>query len=210
MLGHWRDGVDVVYAVRRERRGESRHKLAAARWFYRVFGRLTEVELAHNSGDFRLFDRRAADALNSMRERNRFLRGMSVWIGFTQTAVEYDRDPRFAGESKYTPRKIVRLSLDAISSFSQVPLQAATALGFVVSAAAFLAIPVAIGMKIAGQFVPGVTTILIAVLLLGGIQLITVGLIGEYVGRVYEEVKDRPLYIVKDETDPAADDRTGE
>jgi dolichol-phosphate mannosyltransferase len=210
MLDRWRAGVDVVYAVRREREGESRRKVATARWFYRVFGHLAQIDLAHNSGDYRLFDRRAVDALSSMRERNRFLRGMSVWIGFTQTAVHYSRDPRYAGESKYTTRKVIRLSLDAISSFSQVPLQAATALGFFVSLSAFLAIPVAIGLKIAGQFVPGITTVLIAVLLLGGIQLITVGLIGEYLGRVYEEVKDRPLYIVKDDTEPPADARAGD
>jgi glycosyltransferase involved in cell wall biosynthesis len=210
MLESWRAGVDVVYAVRSEREGESRRKVATARWFYRVFGRLAQIDLAHNSGDYRLFDRRALDALSSMRERNRFLRGMSVWIGFTQTAVEYSRDPRYAGESKYTPRKVIRLSLDAISSFSQVPLQAATALGFFVSISAFLAIPVAIGLKIGGQFVPGITTVLIAVLLLGGIQLITVGLIGEYLGRVYEEVKNRPLYIVKDDTEPPADAQAGD
>jgi polyisoprenyl-phosphate glycosyltransferase len=198
MLERWREGVDVVYAVRTERAGESRAKLATSRWFYRIFGRLAQIQLEHNAGDFRLFDRQALEALNSMRERNRFLRGMSVWIGFTQTAVAYERDARYAGETKYTPRKMIRFSLDAISSFSHLPLQIATGLGFVVSLIAFLGIPVAIGLKIAGQFVPGVTTVLLAVLLLGGIQLITVGLIGEYLGRVYDEVKRRPLYFVKE------------
>ena len=124
-----------------------------------------------------------------MRERNRFLRGMTVWVGYTQTAVPYDRDSRFAGDTKYSPRKMVRFSLDAIFSFSHVPLQAATVLGFIFSAVAFLGIPVAIGFRIAGQFVPGITTLLLVLLLLGGIQLITVGLIGEYLGRVYDEVK---------------------
>lgn len=198
MLEHWRRGSDVVYAVRQARAGETRLKLATARWFYRLFAKLAQIELPQNAGDYRLLDRRALEALQSMRERNRFLRGMTVWVGFTQTAVSYERDPRFAGETKYTPRKMVRFSLDAISSFSNVPLQLATIFGFVFSAVAFLAIPVAIAFKIAGQFVPGVTTLLLVVLLLGGIQLITVGVIGEYLGRVYEEVKRRPLYIVKD------------
>ncbi len=197
MLDRWRAGVDVVYAVRTARAGESRTKLASSRAFYSVFEKLASLDLQRNSGDFRLFDRRALDVLLSMRERNRFLRGMSVWIGFTQTAVPYERDARHAGESKYTTRRMLSFSLDAISSFSHVPLQIATLLGFIVSGVAFLGIPVAIGLKIAGAFVPGVTSVLLAVLLIGGIQLITVGLIGEYVGRIYDEVKARPLYVVE-------------
>ena len=197
LLERWRGGSDVVYAVRTSRAGEGRAKLATANWFYRLFSRLAQIELSPNAGDYRLLDRRALEALGSMRERNRFLRGMTVWVGFTQTAVPYERDARFAGETKYTPRRMLRFSLDAISSFSHVPLQVATVLGFVVSAIAFLAIPVAIGFKIAGQFVSGITTVLLVVLLLGGIQLITVGIIGEYLGRVYDEVKRRPLYLVK-------------
>ena len=199
LLRRWSRGADVVYAVRRAREGESRFKLASARWFYRLFSRLARIELEPNAGDFRLLDRRALDSLGKMRERNRFLRGMTVWIGYTQTAVPYDRDPRHAGETKYTLTGMVRFALDAISSFSQVPLQVATVLGFIFSVVAFLGIPVAIGFRIAGQFVPGVTTLLLVVLLLGGIQLITVGIIGEYIGRVYEEVKGRPLYLVREE-----------
>ena len=207
MLERWREGSDVVYAVRRLRAGETRTKLATARWFYRLFSKLAQIQLAPNAGDFRLLDRGAVEALGSMRERNRFLRGMTVWIGFTQTAVEYDRDPRHAGETKYTLRKMLRFSLDAISSFSHVPLQAATLLGFLFSLVAFLGIPVALGFRIAGEFVPGVTTVLLVVLLLGGIQLITVGIIGEYLGRVYDEVKQRPLYIVRENgTVPAPDE----
>ncbi len=197
MIEHWQNGSDVVYAVRTERAGETRMKLTTARWFYRLFSRLAQIDLTQNAGDFRLLDRRALEALNSMRERTRFLRGMTVWVGFTQTAVPYERAPRPAGQTKYTPRRMFRFSLDAISSFSHVPLQVATALGFAVSAIAFLGIPVAIGLKIAGEYVSGITTVLLAVLLLGGIQLITVGIIGEYLGRVYDEVKRRPLYIVK-------------
>ena len=198
MLEHWRRGSDVVYAVRRDRPGETRAKLTTARWFYRLFSKLAQIDLEQNAGDYRLLDRRALSALNSMRERNRFLRGMTVWVGYTQTAVPYDRDARYAGDTKYSPRKMLRFSLDAIFSFSHEPLQAATVLGFIFSAVAFLGIPVAIGFRIAGQFVPGITTLLLVLLLLGGIQLITVGLIGEYLGRVYDEVKGRPLYLVRE------------
>jgi dolichol-phosphate mannosyltransferase len=197
MLDHWRDGCDVVYAVREQRDGESAFKLATARWFYKLFDKLAAVELEHNSGDFRLLDRRALDALLSMRERNRFLRGMTVWVGYTQTAVPYRRDPRYAGETKYTLSKMVRFSLDAISSFSHRPLQMATLLGFIISIVAFIAIPVVVVLRILGSYLPGFGSITIAVLLLGGIQLMAIGLIGEYVGRIYDEVKGRPLYLVK-------------
>ena len=198
MLEHWRSGSDVVYGVRTERKGEGRVKLATARWFYRLFARVSDVDLSPNSGDFRLLDRRALDALLRMRERNRFLRGMTVWIGFTQTAVPYERDARHAGETKYTARRMLRFSLDAISSFSWVPLQLATLLGFLFSAVALLAIPVVIGLRIADQTIPGFATVLCVILLVGGIQLITVGIIGEYVGRIYDEVKGRPLYVVRE------------
>jgi dolichol-phosphate mannosyltransferase len=196
MIKRWRAGADVVYAVRRERAGETRMKLATARWFYRLFSRVTEVELEPNSGDYRLLDREALEALRSMRERSRFLRGMTVWVGYNQTSIPYERDPRFAGETKYTLGRMLRFSLDAISSFSNLPLQLAMLLGFAFSIVAFLAIPVAIAFRIAGEFVPGITSVLLVVLLLGGIQLITVGIIGEYLGRVYDEVKRRPLYLV--------------
>jgi dolichol-phosphate mannosyltransferase len=197
MLDHWLAGTDVVYAVREQRQGESRFKLATARWFYRLFDTLAQVELHHNSGDYRLLDRRALDALLSMRERNRFLRGMTVWVGYTQTAVPYRRDPRYAGETKYTLTRMLRFSLDAIVSFSDRPLQLATLLGFLISTLAFVAIPVVIVLRIAGSYLPGFSSITIAVLLLGGIQLIAIGIIGEYVGRIYDEVKGRPLYLVR-------------
>ena len=197
MLDHWRAGCDVVYAVREQREGESRFKLTTARWFYALFDKLAQVDLQHNSGDFRLLDRRALDALLSMRERNRFLRGMTVWVGYTQAAVPYRRDPRYAGQTKYTIGKMLRFSLDAISSFSHRPLQLATLLGFLISTLAFVAIPVVIALRIVGSYLPGFGAITITVLLLGGIQLITIGIIGEYVGRIYDEVKGRPLYLVR-------------
>lgn len=198
MIERWRAGADVVYAVRTERPGETRLKLATANWFYRLFARTSGMGLENNSGDFRLLDRRPLDALLALRERSRFLRGLSVWVGFQQASVEYQRDRRYAGTTKFSLGKMVRFAFDAITSFSHAPLQAATVFGFLISAAAFLAIPVAIGFKVFDAWVPGVTTVLISVLLLGGIQLITIGVIGEYLGRVYDEVKGRPLYVVND------------
>lgn len=207
MLEHWRAGCDVVYAVREQRLGESRFKLTTARWFYRLFDKLAQVPLEHNSGDFRLLDRRALDALLSMRERNRFLRGMTVWVGYTQAAVPYQRDSRYAGETKYTLSKMLKFSLDAISSFSHRPLQLATLLGFLISTLAFVAIPVVVVLRILGSYLPGFSALTIVVLLLGGIELIAIGIIGEYVGRIYDEVKGRPLYLVRarrNMTDPDA------
>ncbi|MBV8986967.1 MAG: glycosyltransferase family 2 protein [Solirubrobacterales bacterium] len=206
MLDHWRAGCDVVYAVREEREGESRFKLSTARWFYKLFDKLAQVELQPNSGDFRLLDRRPLAALLSMRERNRFLRGMTVWVGYRQAAVPYRRDPRTAGETKYTVAKMLRFSLDAISSFSHRPLQLATLLGFIISTVAFIAIPVVIALRITGSYLPGFGSITIAVLLLGGIQLISIGIIGEYVGRIYDEVKGRPLYLVRARSNMPEDD----
>ena len=198
MLDHWRAGSDVVYALRTTREGESRFKITTARWFYSIMGWVSNVPLTPNSGDFRLLSRPALDALLSMRERNRYLRGMTSWVGFTQTAVPYDRERRHAGKTKYPIRKMVHFALDAIASFSNVPLQLATVAGFACAMLAFLAIPVAIGFRIFDQFIPGVTTTVVAVLLLGGIQLMAIGMIGEYVGRIYDEVKRRPLYIVRE------------
>jgi dolichol-phosphate mannosyltransferase len=197
LLDRWRAGADVVYAVRRRRAGESRFKLGTAHWFYRLFHGLTSVNLKDNTGDFRLLDRHALDALMSMRERSRFLRGMSIWVGFTQDSVAYDRDARYAGETKFTLHRMVRFSLDAITAFSYRPLQLATLLGFLISSIAFLAVPVVIVLKITGHYLHGFSTVEITMLLLGGIQLITIGLIGEYVGRIFDEVKGRPLYLVR-------------
>jgi len=197
LLERWRAGADVVYAVRRARAGESRFKLRTAKLFYRIFRSLSSVELQPNSGDFRLFDRRVLDALMSMRERSRFLRGMSIWVGFTQDSVAYDRDARYAGKTKFTLGRMMRFSLDAIASFSYRPLQLATALGFLISGIAFIAIPVVIVLKIVGDYLYGFSTVEITMLLLGGIQLITIGMIGEYVGRIFDEVKGRPLYLVR-------------
>jgi len=196
MLARWREGIDVVYAVRQERLGETAFKRVTARGFYRTFRRLTGLDLAVESGDFRLMDRKALNALLAMPERNRFLRGMTVWIGFSQIAVPFVRQERHAGETKYPLRKMLRFSFDAITSFSSAPLQWATFLGFIFSMVAFLAIPLTVVARYANIFERGVPTTIIIVLLLGGIQLITLGIIGEYIGRIYDEVKHRPLYVV--------------
>jgi glycosyltransferase involved in cell wall biosynthesis len=198
MLAHWSEGIDVVYAVRQQRLGETLFKRVTAGGFYRTFRRLTGLDLAVESGDFRLMDRKALDALLAMPERNRFLRGMTVWIGFSQIAVPFVRQERYAGVTKYPLRKMLRFSFDAITSFSSRPLQWATFLGFFFSLVAFLAIPLTIVARYANIFERGVPTTIISVLLLGGIQLITLGIIGEYVGRIYDEVKHRPLYVVRE------------
>jgi polyisoprenyl-phosphate glycosyltransferase len=206
MVARWSQGADVVYAVRGERAGETAFKLATASWFYKLFNKLAQVDLEPNSGDYRLLDRQALDALLAMTERSRFLRGMTVWVGFNQTAVSYERDARHAGETKYTLRKMLRFSLDAIASFSHLPLQLATYAGLLSAGVAFVAIPVVIGLRVFDSYLPGFSSITIAILLLGGIQLIALGVIGEYVGRIYDEVKHRPLYIVREERNaPAAD-----
>jgi polyisoprenyl-phosphate glycosyltransferase len=202
----WRRGADVVYAVRESREGETRFKITSARWFYRLFAKLARIELAHDSGDYRLMDRAPLDALLSMPERNRFLRGMTVWVGFTQTAVAYRREARAGGSTKFTTGRMLRFAFDAITSFSHAPLQAATLLGFAFSLLAFLAIPLTVVARYADIYSRGVPTTIVIILLLGGIQLITVGIIGEYVGRIYDEVKHRPLYVVRERVNVEAPD----
>ncbi len=197
LIEKWREGFDVVFAVRERRKGESLFKRMTATLFYRLLRQLTTTEIPVDTGDFRLMSRRAVEALKAIRERNRFVRGLVGWIGFRQTAVTFVRDPRHAGETKYPLRRMVRFALDGITSFSFVPLQLATYLGFAVSFISFIYIVYAVGLKLlTNRLVPGWASIVIAVLFIGGVQLITLGIIGEYIGRIYEEVKQRPLYIV--------------
>jgi dolichol-phosphate mannosyltransferase len=197
LLEAWREGADVVFAVRRERPGEPWLRALAIRVFYKAFNRMAKISYSRNAGDFRLMDRTAVDALLRMRESNRFLRGMSAWIGFRQAEVVYDRDVRFAGESKYPLRKLMRLALDALLSFSYVPLRLAAVLGSVMAILAFLAIPVIAVLRLTGQYeVSGIASVHILILAVGGIQLMTLGIIGEYLGRNYDESKARPLYIL--------------
>jgi dolichol-phosphate mannosyltransferase len=197
MVERWRAGFDVVYAVRRRRKGESRFKIWTARSFYRVTRRLTKVAIPVDTGDFRLMSRRVVDALKQIRERHRFIRGLVSWVGFPQTAIEYDRDARFSGESKYPVSKMMRFAIDGITSFSDIPLRFASYFGFIVSGVAFLVAIFEIVLRVfTGYNLPGYTSTIFAVLFLGGVQLIGIGILGEYVGRIYEEIKARPLYVV--------------
>jgi len=199
LAARWKDGYEVVYAVRSEREGESWFKKFSASVFYRLITRITEVKIPLDTGDFRLLDRRVVKVLRQMRERHRFLRGMSAWVGFRQVGVPYRRAGRFAGETKYPVGKMVRLALNAITGFSYFPLQLATYLGFVAAGVSALAIPVVAVLRLVGSnFFFGQATTLIAVLFLGGVQLISLGILGEYLGRIYDEVKGRPLYIVRE------------
>jgi dolichol-phosphate mannosyltransferase len=199
LIDKWKEGYEVVYAVRTEREGESWFKLWTASLFYRIIYRITDVKIPLDTGDFRLMDRKVVDVIKTMRERHRFPRGMSAWVGFKQIGVEYKRAARLAGATKYPIRKMLRLALNAVTSFSYFPLQVATYIGFFAAGIAILAIPVVIYMRITGsQAFFGQATTLIAVLFLGGVQLISLGILGEYIGRLYDEAKGRPLYIVSE------------
>lgn len=199
MIAKWREGFDVVYGVRVSRVGETRFKLWTAKLFYRLIRRITKIDIPLDTGDFRLMDRRVVKAIRSMPERNRFLRGMVPWVGFRQTGVPYERASRYAGESKFSSvRQMLPFALDAITSFSYLPLQLATYLGFFMAGLAALAIVAVVLVRLFGPSAPllGQATTLVAVLFLGGVQLICLGIIGEYLGRIYDEVKGRPLYLI--------------
>ncbi|MBC8161213.1 MAG: glycosyltransferase family 2 protein [Roseiflexaceae bacterium] len=203
LIEKWREGYDLVYAQRAERSGESWFKKATAATFYRLIANITNIEIPVDTGEFRLMDRKVVDALTSMREYNRFMRGLSVWVGFRQTGIRYDRDPRKAGETKFSLGKMVRLALDGITTFSYLPLQLATYFGFFVAAISLVFLLVVVALRLAnwsgaageGAFY-GQASTLAAVLVIGSVQLIFLGIIGEYLGRIYDEVKRRPLYIV--------------
>ncbi len=200
----WREGYDVVYAVRRTRKGESAFKLLTARIFYRIIKRLTNVAIPVDTGDFRLMSRRVVTALNESPERHRFLRGMVSWVGFNQIGVEYDRDERNAGITKYPFSKMFRFAIDGITSFSDVPLRFVSYFGFISSLVAFLYAILVIVFKLFSLNPPAYTkgwaSTIVAIMFLGGVQLIGLGILGEYVGRIYEQVKGRPLYLVREIT----------
>jgi polyisoprenyl-phosphate glycosyltransferase len=199
LAARWREGYDIVYAVREMREGETRFKRATATAFYRAFNRISEVEVPLDAGDFRLVDRRALDVFNQMRESNRFVRGMFSWIGLRQTGVLYRRHERFAGETKYPFRKMLRFAATGVTSFSSAPLRAALNLGFFVSIVSFLIGMWSLIVKVGGFFnVPGWTSIVVPVTFIGGIQLIVLGVIGEYIGDIHAEVKRRPLYVISE------------
>jgi len=199
LIAKWKEGYEVVYAQRAEREGETWLKLVTASLFYRIIYRITDVNIPEDTGDFRLLDRKVVNVVNQMRERHRFLRGMSVWVGFKQTGVKYRRSARFSGVTKYPYKKMIKFASDAITSFSYFPLQLAMYLGFFSAGISILAIPVVIILRMVGLHAfSGQATTLIAVLFLGGVQLISLGILGEYIGRLYDEAKGRPLYIVRE------------
>jgi glycosyltransferase involved in cell wall biosynthesis len=197
LVSRWRDGYDVVYAVRAERIGENPVRLFAISLFYKLFRRISGGDIPANVGDFRLVSRRVVDALMAMPERARFLRGMTSWVGFKQTGVEYRRDPRYAGASKYPPRKLVRLALDGIVSFSTIPIKLVAWLGFTLVLFCLVVLSWTLYTRFFTHSAPqGWTSLLVVVLLLGGVQLLSLGIIGQYVARIFDEVKQRPLYLV--------------
>ncbi|MBX3012637.1 MAG: glycosyltransferase family 2 protein [Caldilineaceae bacterium] len=197
LIEKWREGYEVVYAMRTRREGETWFKLVTAKLFYRLLRRITDVEIPLDTGDFRLMDRRVILAMRQLREQHRFMRGLSSWVGFKQIGVEYERAERYAGETKYPLRKMVRLANTAITNFSYLPLQLATYLGFALAVISLISMLVAIILRLSGSsFFLGQATTLVSVLFLGSIQLIVLGIMGEYLGRIYDEVKGRPLYIV--------------
>lgn len=195
----WKEGYQVVYAVRAEREGESWFKKFTAAAFYRLIYSITDVKIPVDTGDFRLMDRKVVNVLKQMKERHRFPRGMSAWVGFRQIGVEYKRAARVAGVTKYPFSKMLKLALNAITGFSYFPLQVATYFGFASAGVSILAIPVVAILRLAGSHsFEGQTTTLVSVLFLGGVQLISLGILGEYIGRLYDEAKGRPLYIVSE------------
>jgi dolichol-phosphate mannosyltransferase len=211
MLAKWREGFDVVYGVRTKRHGETFFKRFTAALFYRFLRLMTGVDIPVDVGDFRLMSRKVVVTLRSLRERHRFVRGLVVWVGFRQTAVYYERASRFAGETKYPLRKMIRFAFDAITSFSVTPLRAATWLGLGAGFVAATAAAWAVVQGVRGEVVPGWTTIMILVAIGSSAQLLVTGILGEYVGRIYEEVKRRPLYTVSEQVNlpPTAGSETG-
>ena len=207
MIDQWRAGYDVVYGVRETRDGESTMKLATAALFYRLLTRLTSFEIPTDVGDFRLMSRRAVVELSRLREKDRFVRGLVSWIGFKQTGVTYQRDKRAAGETKYPYRKMIRFALDGITSFSTMPLRIATWTGYVSALLAILYLVYVLIMRMLGHTVEGWATIMVAMLFLGSVQLICLGILGEYLGRVFNEVKPRPMYVIEELVGAAAQEQ---
>jgi glycosyltransferase involved in cell wall biosynthesis len=210
LIEKWREGYEVVFAVRQEREGETWFKKTTASLFYRLIYKITDVKIPLDTGDFRLYDRKVVDVMKKMREKHRFLRGMSSWVGYRQIGVPYNRAKRFAGSTKYPFKKMIKLAWNAITGFSYVPLQLAMVLGFIVALLSIVMIPIVIIVRLSsGNELLGQATTLISTLFLGGVQLICLGILGEYVGRIYDEVKDRPLYVAADITKSVYDPDSG-
>ena len=208
LVAQWQEGFELVLAVRSMRKGESWFKRTTASFFYRLINKLTDLHIPKDSGDFRLMDRKVVEALREVREQHRFMRGLSVWVGFKHTQVEYERNERFAGISKYPLKRMLNFATDGITSFSHVPLQLAMSMGFIFAGIALLGIPAIITLRFSGsrEFF-GQATTLVSVLLLGGVQLICLGIVGEYLGRIYNEVRRRPLYLISGQWGFDSDDQ---
>jgi len=210
MVRKWTEGYDVVYGVRRQRAGESRMKRATAAIFYRMLRKFTNIEIPVDVGDFRLISAPAAAQLRKFREKDRFVRGLVSWIGFRQTGIPYDRDSRYAGETKYPYRKMMKFAIDGITSFSNMPLKLASWLGYLASLLAFIYLASVFVQRALGHTVEGWATIMVAMLFLGGVQLICIGIIGEYIGRIFNETKSRPMYIIESVHGPDAEPVAGQ
>jgi glycosyltransferase involved in cell wall biosynthesis len=197
LLAKWREGFDIVYAKRRARAGEGRMKRGTALLFYRTLAKITETEIPLDSGDFCLLDRKVVDIMNSMPEHNRYLRGLRAWVGFRQAAVEFDRRERYAGASKYSVRKMARFALDGVFSLSRAPLRMSMWLGLLSILISLVVAIVLLIEKLAGSYESaGWAPMILIVLFLAGVQLVCIGAVGEYIGRIYDEVRHRPLYII--------------
>jgi dolichol-phosphate mannosyltransferase len=205
LIEQWEQGFDVVYAKRQRREGETRLKLLTAALFYRLLKALVKTDIPADVGDFRLMSARAVKHFRQLREHDRFVRGLVSWIGFKQTGVLYERDKRFAGVTKYPYRKMLKFAFDGLTSFSTVPLKLATWLGYFSSLLAFLYLASVFVQKLMGGTIQGWATIMVGVLFIGGVQLICLGIVGEYVGRIFTEIKRRPLYIIEELYEKAAD-----
>jgi dolichol-phosphate mannosyltransferase len=198
MVAEWRTGVDVVYGVRSEREGETAMKLMTASMFYRLLGRVTNVQIPANVGDFRLMSRRVVEQLKLLREKDRFVRGLVSWVGFRQTGVTYHREARSAGVTKYPLGKMIKFAFDGITSFSTAPLKLATWTGYLAALAAVLYLISVFVQRALGITVEGWATIMVAMLFMGSVQLICLGILGEYLGRIFNEVKPRPMYVIEE------------
>lgn len=199
LLAKWREGYDVVYATRRFRQGETATKRLTANAFYKVISGISSIDIPRNTGDFRLLDRRVVDAIKCMPERTRFMKGLFAWVGFKQASILYDRPQRYKGQTKWNYWKLWNFALDGITSFSLIPLKVWSYVGFTFSIASFIyAAYLVIRTLLLGVDVPGYASLMVVMLFLGGLQLITLGIIGEYMGRIFEEVKRRPLYLVRE------------
>jgi dolichol-phosphate mannosyltransferase len=207
MVELWKQGYEVVYAKRKKRKGESVFKKVTAKAFYRTLSALTDTDIPNDTGDFRLIDRKVADAFNSMSEHNRFIRGMVAWLGYKQIPIEYVRDERYAGETKYPLKKMLKLALDGIMSFSTKPIKLVTNLGALTLLFSLGIIIYALISRITGNVTSGWTSTMIVITMLSGVQLISLGVVGGYIARIYEESRNRPIYLVSEEINIDGEDK---